>query len=87
MFRVSTEWILGVRPTFDGLLINPCLPPHWKGYTMKRTFRGSVYHILVTTGADRHEVRLDGKRWPSNLIPAFSDGKEHAVVVRLSRKP
>ena len=86
MFRVSTEWILGVRPTYDGLLMDPCLPPHWKGFTMKRTFRGSVYRILVTTGADRREVRLDGKRWPSNLIPAFADGREHAVVVRLSRK-
>ncbi len=83
LFRVSTEWILGVRPAWEGLLVEPCLPPGWKGFTMKRAFRGSVYRITVTTGAKRREVLVDGKPWRSTVIPAFRDGREHTVVVKL----
>jgi len=84
-FRVGTEWLLGVRPTYDGLLVRPCLPPGWKGFAMKRTFRGSVYRITVRTGAARHEVRVDGRAQRSDLVPAFGDGREHVVDVRLGR--
>ncbi|HEY6865626.1 MAG TPA: glycosyl hydrolase family 65 protein, partial [Candidatus Eisenbacteria bacterium] len=56
LFRVSTEWILGVRPTWDGLLVRPCLPPGWKGFTMRRRFRGATYEITVTGGGRRREV-------------------------------
>jgi cellobiose phosphorylase len=83
MFRVSTEWILGVRPTLDGLLVRPCLPPHWKGFRMRRLFRGSVYCITVRTGPGKKGIRVDGRAHDSQLVPAFGDGKEHTVEVRL----
>jgi cellobiose phosphorylase len=83
MFRVSSEWILGVRPTYDGLLVRPCLPPHWKGFSMRRAFRGSVYRITVRTGCARKGILVDGKPQRTNLIPSFGDGREHTVVVRL----
>ena len=67
--------------------MRPCLPPHWKGFTMKRTFRGCVYHITVRMGAMRPEVRVDGKPQASDLVPAFRDGREHTVEVRLARAP
>jgi cellobiose phosphorylase len=82
---VSTEWLLGVRPTYEGLLVRPCLPAGWKGFTMKRTFRGCVYRITVRTGAARPELRVDGKRQASDLVPAFGDGREHTVELRLPR--
>lgn len=84
-FRVGTEWILGVRPTFEGLRIEPCLPPGWPGFTMKRVFRGSTYRITVKTGGDQREVTLDGHPWRSRVIPAFRDGREHEVVVTLPK--
>ena len=83
LFRVSTEWILGVRPTWDGLLVEPCLPPGWKGFTMKRAFRGSVYRITVRAGGRHREVLVDGRPRKSNVIPAFADGREHTVLVRI----
>jgi cellobiose phosphorylase len=83
MFRVSSEWILGVRPTYDGLLVRPCLPPRWKGFTMRRAFRGSVYRITVRTSCARKGILVDGKPHRTNLIPSFGDGREHTVVVRL----
>uniref|UniRef100_A0A832I241 Glycosyl transferase family 36 n=1 Tax=Eiseniibacteriota bacterium TaxID=2212470 RepID=A0A832I241_UNCEI len=82
-FRVGTEWILGVRPEWDGLRVAPCLPPGWKGFTMKRRFRGSTYRIMVTTGAEALEVLVDGRPHGSTLIPAFRDRRAHAVIVRL----
>ena len=83
LFRISTEWLLGVRPEWDGLRVQPCLPPHWKRFAMTRRFRGSTYRITVTSGAQRPGVRVDGKPWDEELIPAFADGLNHRVEVRL----
>jgi cellobiose phosphorylase len=81
LFRVATEWLLGVRPTYDGLLVDPCLPPGWKGFTMRRRFRGADYRIEVAAGRGPRVVLLDGRRLESSLIPALGDGREHAVRV------
>ncbi len=83
LFRVSTEWILGVRPTWEGLLVRPCLPRHWKGFSMTRRFRGCTYDITVKTGAARREMRVDGALVPSEVVPAFGDGGTHRVTVRI----
>jgi cellobiose phosphorylase len=81
MFRVGTEWILGVRPDWDGLLIRPCLPRHWPRVRMRRSFRGATYEIEIERGR-RDEIRVDGKLQRSDLIPAFGDGRVHRVVVQ-----
>ena len=85
LFRISTEWILGVRPTWDGLLVRPCLPTDWKGFSMRRTFRGARYEITVETEAARCEILVDGKPHASDLIPAFGDGRTHRVAVKLAK--
>ncbi len=83
--RVGTEWLLGVRPVWDGLLVRPCLPRGWTGFTMKRTFRGSVYRITVRANAARPGVWVDGRRQRSDVVPAFADGREHTVEARLAK--
>ncbi|HTM57670.1 MAG TPA: glycosyl hydrolase family 65 protein [Candidatus Udaeobacter sp.] len=93
LFRVGTEWMLGVRPDWDGLRVAPCMPPRWKGFTMRRRFRGATYDIRVERGPSRGrpkrgtEIRVDGRRLESNLIPAFQDGRVHRVEVRIPRRP
>ena len=84
LFRVGTEWMLGVRPDWDGLRIQPCLPPPWRGFTMRRSFRGARYEIQVARGT-RNEVHVDGRRIASNLVPAFGDGRLHRVHVTVQR--
>ena len=37
--------MLGIRPEFDGLVIDPCIPGGWDGFTAVRRFRGAVYEI------------------------------------------
>ena len=43
-----TEWILGIKPQFDGLLVEPCVPQQLKHYSVHRSFRDAVYDIDIT---------------------------------------
>ena len=43
-----TQYILGVRPTYDGIVIDPCIPSGWKGFTVRRKFRDAEYVIKVS---------------------------------------
>ena len=46
-YFAATHYILGVRPTYDGLIIDPCIPASWDGFEMDRIFRGKKVHITV----------------------------------------
>jgi cellobiose phosphorylase len=85
---VVTQWVLGVRPEWDGLRIDPCLPPGWPGARMVRPYRGCTYDIQIERVADlpddgQAQVRLDGTRLSSNVItPSPQPGRHHEVLVR-----
>ena len=82
-FYAVTQFMLGIRPEFNGLLIEPCIPTDWKGFKATRKFRGSIYRIEVVNPEGKSkgikEVTIDGLPHKSNLIPVFGDGKEHKV--------
>jgi cellobiose phosphorylase len=86
-FYAVTQFMLGIRPQYDGLLIDPCIPTDWKGFKATRKFRGAVYRIEVSNPKGKSkgisEVKVDGNSQKSNLIPVFGDGKEHKVKVVL----
>lgn len=86
-FYVISNHILGVKPDYDGLRIDPCIPSDWKGYNVSRLFRKTRYNIAVTNpdGVCRgvKSITLDGAVLEGNLIPALGDGKEHTVTVVL----
>ncbi len=90
MFIAATEWILGVRRDYEGLLIDPCFPRHWKRASIRRPFRGATYEVTIENpeGVEKGVKRifLDGKRWDSNVIPPHGDGKIHRVQVVMGRK-
>ena len=44
---VATQYILGIRPTLKGLLIDPSIPADWDHYTVERTYRGCKLTIQV----------------------------------------
>jgi cellobiose phosphorylase len=93
LFKVALEWILGVRATHDGLLVDPCIPRSWKEYSVRRTFRGAVYdiHVKNPNGVDGGvaEVKVDGvvqhpaDGRPVNLLPVLSPATEHEIVIVL----
>ncbi|HRU02187.1 MAG TPA: hypothetical protein P5239_10850, partial [Victivallales bacterium] len=87
-FRAMTQWILGVRPDFDGLLIDPCLPSAWKNCRLERDFRGARYVIEIKNPHALQKGRLriivDGHEIAGNKIVIFADGKIHNVKAVLS---
>ena len=46
-YYAITQFILGIKPAYDGLEINPCIPSTWKEFKVKRKFRGAIYDITV----------------------------------------
>jgi len=71
-----TQWILGIRTDFEGLVIDPAIPAQWKGFKVTRRFRGNTYIITVRNpkGKQRGVNRLlvDGKELPGNILPIFA---------------
>ncbi|HQB94761.1 MAG TPA: glycosyl transferase family 36 [Candidatus Omnitrophota bacterium] len=83
---VALNWLLGIRPTAKGLIVDPVIPKRWPGYRMKRLFRGTTYMIEVKNGGKGQGVKeliVDGKKQPGTLIPDFRDGQSHRVEVTL----
>jgi len=85
MHQSFTEWILGLRPDYDGLRIDPVISSDWQGFTARRHFRGAVYDITVENpdGAERgvKSVIVDGVAIEGIVIPPHGDGKTHTVKV------
>ena len=84
-FYAVTQFMLGIRPQYDGLLIDPCIPTDWKSFKATRKFRGVVYDIEVVNPDGKSkgikEVVIDGQKSESNLIPVYKSGTVHKVKV------
>ena len=80
-----SEFILGVKPDYDGLTVDPCSPEGWQGYAVTRRFRGATYPIEVKNpkGVEKGvaSVTVDGKPIAGQTVP-HTPGK-HKVVVTL----
>jgi len=46
-YTAATKYILGIRPTYNGLIIDPCIPSDWKGFNVVRKWRKATYNINV----------------------------------------
>ena len=86
-FITISQWILGIKPDYTGLKVDPCIPKAWDGYKVMREFKGSKYEINIK---NPHHVSkgvtsliVDGQEVSGNIIPDFKDGKTHQVEVTL----
>ena len=72
MWYAITQFILGIKPSYEGLEINPCIPAGWKGFNVKRRFRGAEYHITVKNpdGVCKgiKSVTVDGQPIEGNVV-------------------
>lgn len=84
----ATRYMLGIRPQFEELLIDPCIPADWNNFTVKREWRGAVYHITVQNpdGVMKgvSSITLNGRK--VNTIPAQPSGTENEVIVVMGNK-
>lgn len=80
-----TQYILGIRPDYDGLLIDPCIPATWKEYKVIRHFRGAIYQILVRNRDGQMKgvkaIYMDGRKLDGQLVPVVPAGKTCQVDV------
>ncbi len=47
-YFASTHYMLGIRPDYDALVIDPCIPASWDGFEVDRVFRGRKVHVKVS---------------------------------------
>ena len=80
-YYAITQWILGIRPAYDGLEIAPVIPAHWPGFRATRKFRGTTYHIAVRRIGPGNHVSLvvDGASVEGNLLRAAKGAAEVSV--------
>lgn len=82
-----TQFILGIKPDYDGLVIDPCVPKDWKYYEIKRKFRDAEYVIKISNpdGVCRgvKSVLVNGKPVDGNLVPHQPAGSVNTVEVTL----
>ena len=80
-----TQYILGIKPAYNGLQIDPCICSEWKEYTVTRRFRGAEYEITIKNpdGVCKgiREMLLDGQQVEGNVVP-HTPGR-HIVKVTL----
>ena len=88
-FYTISQYILGVRPSYNGLEIDPCIPKDWKSYKISRKFRGSTYHLEINNphGVNNgvKHVTIDGKSFDGgNILPLLPAG-EYNIQIELGK--
>jgi cellobiose phosphorylase len=84
-FLAVSQYILGIKPDYDGLRVDPCIPAGWKEFSVQRRFRNALYAITVKNpdGVEKgvRLVSVDGAEIDGTVLPVFNDGKRHEVEV------
>jgi cellobiose phosphorylase len=82
-----TQYVLGIRATLKGLVIDPCIPADWPSFTMRREFRGATYHVECVNprggGRTVKRMTIDGEPVAGNLVPPAAAGATVHVRVEL----
>ena len=83
-YTAATRWILGIRLSFDGLIVDPCIPGEWKGFHVTRQWRGATFEIAVanTNGVQKgvRSITLNGEP-VDGAIPPQPAGSVNQVTV------
>lgn len=86
-YYAATQYILGIRPDYEGLVIDPCILPSWQRVFITRHFRGAVYQIEIYNphGVSKGivELTIDGKKVHGNRIDAILYQGNHQIVANI----
>jgi len=86
-YYAISQYILGIRPDYYGLIIDPCIPSHWKEIKIKRNFRNKKFEITIDNhkGIERGIKRLvvNGEKLSSNMIPIEIMKEENVVLAEM----
>jgi cellobiose phosphorylase len=85
MYRIAIDYIIGVRPTYEGLEIDPVIPSAWKSFKTERIFRGKVYSISVENPSGVQSgvksITVDGKKIDGKILPIPSNENCEVTVI------
>lgn len=80
-----SQYILGIRPSFDGLEIDPCIPSNMDGFTATRKYRNAVYYITVKNPnhveKEVQKLIVNGKSVEGTCVKAIDNVKEYHIEV------
>ncbi len=81
-YVAATQWILGIRPTYEGLRVAPAMPSGWQGFKAHREFRGTAYEIAVRREGPGNVVSLvvDGRPVDGDVVPLPAPGTASVKV-------
>jgi N,N'-diacetylchitobiose phosphorylase len=86
----AMQHILGIRPEYDGLTIDPCIPNNWDGIKVSRVFRGKTLSIEIrnTNGVEKgvSHIELNGETISGNFIPIDTMKDVNTVVAYMGSK-
>ena len=84
-YQAGAKYILGILPSYSGLLLDPCIPSDWDRFSVRKLFRGAVYNIEIRNPFNNQKgvdtITVDGTKISGNVLPIFNDGLEHIVTV------
>jgi len=85
-YYTITQYILGIRTDYNGLVIDPCIPAEWEGFKVSRKFRGATYNIEVvnpdSVSKGVKQVFIDGEENKmGNLVSVMPVGTYHVKVI------
>lgn len=84
----ASQYILGIRPAWNGLIVDPCLPSEWESVEIVREFRGVTYHIRIQKAKGPHvrvkSLVVNGRTVAGKIVPAVAGEKDVTVLVDLS---
>jgi len=81
-YYAITQFILGIHPTYEGLVVAPVCPTAWEEFTVKRLYQGVKYEIMVKREGKGNTVHLivDGKNIEGTLVPKPASGIKEVKV-------
>lgn len=82
-YFLAVQHIVGLRPEYDGLRIDPCVPRAWKKFGGRITFRNATYVVEVENPKGLEfgvtSLKVDGKPVRGDKLPLFHDGRTHHI--------
>ena len=72
-YYAITRYLLGIRPEYHGLTIDPCIPSQWDRITIERIFRKKHFNIIIENPDKKEkgvkEIIVNGEKINGNTIP------------------
>jgi cellobiose phosphorylase len=72
-FYAISQYILGIRPDYHGLIIDPCIPQEWENMKLIRKFRNKTFHIQILNPSKVSrgvkEMKVNGQKIEGNVVP------------------